>query len=135
MQPNQFRLLITAHLAFLAAFIGSAFMPNRYTQEIEATFAAEPVVWLLQGSWLANSLVLVIFAALLSSIVGLYRFKRWARPLALWTLAAEFVIYLFLGPTVQSTLENTFMYAGNLSWGAVLALAYFSPPISSRFEE
>ena len=135
MQPNRFRLLIIAYFVFVVAYVGSAFMPGRYTQEIEAAFAAEPVVWLLQGSWLANGLVLVIFAALLSSIVGLYRFKRWARPLALWTLAAEFVIYPFLGPTLESALENTFMFASSLSWGAVLALAYFSPPISSRFEE
>ena len=76
----------------------------------------------------------VLIVTCLVSLVGLYRFKPWARPLNLLLVGAGVVLSFFppygfgfssvaLALTTASTMLN----------GAILAAAYFAPEISKRF--
>ena len=63
---------------------------------------------------------------------GLLFFKRWARPAALYSTLIGLVLFPFTGPSLSSGLANSLNEASLLLWGAVLAVAYFSP-LSERF--
>ncbi|MBI3714608.1 MAG: hypothetical protein HY255_01290 [Betaproteobacteria bacterium] len=69
-----------------------------------------------------------IFAGLLvSSVYGLYRFRRWARPLALIVTALTAVANISTGVAVSSGWASAFDMIANTLWGMVLALSWCSP--------
>jgi hypothetical protein len=76
---------------------------------------------------------IVYVAASLVAFVGLYLFKRWARTANLVLAALIIVVWPAMGHVVLSGLAQGLGEIALLLWGAVLALAYFSP-IRERFE-
>jgi hypothetical protein len=65
---------------------------------------------------------------------GLLRFSRWARPLSVFTSAAALLGLPFFGPTVEPGLTTALNQLASMSYGAVLATAYFSPTVNEWFE-
>jgi hypothetical protein len=65
--------------------------------------------------------------------VGLIFFKRWARKLLPFSIAADILAVAFLGPTVELGLITSLFYLSVLIEGMVLTLAFFSP-INERFK-
>ena len=85
------------------------------------------------GLMFRASLLLLYVAASLVAFVGLYFFKRWARTANLVLSALLIVVAPALGHIVLSGIAQGLGEIALLLWGAVLAMAYFSP-LSERFE-
>ena len=79
------------------------------------------------------SLLLLYVVASLVAFVGLYFFKRWARTTNLVLSALLILVAPALGHIVLSGIAQGLGEIALLLWGAVLAMAYFSP-LSERFE-
>ena len=85
------------------------------------------------GLMFRASLLLLYVAASLVAFVGLYFFKHWARTANLVLSALLIVVAPALGHIVLSGIAQGLGEIALLLWGAVLAMAYFSP-LSGRFE-
>ena len=72
--------------------------------------------------------LLLMLAVAAAATVGLYKFKRWARPLWLWLTVASYVTFpLFPEPVVAPPATYVFYSLSSALNGFVLALLYFSP--------
>ena len=90
-----------------------------YVDRQDKLSSAAHSIWLIVG-------VPVLLASIVASI-GLWFFRRWARPLYAFTIAATIVITAFEGPVVQPALLGTFTEISSLVAGAILGVAYFAP--------
>jgi uncharacterized membrane protein len=115
----------------LAATI-SIFFPT-YSENLVAAYESEPETWLMSNLWIAVFVLGAFVVVWLTGLVGLFFFKRWARPLSLCSTIAGFVIFPFVGASPYSGLEASLFEASSMVWGGILALSYFSP-VSCRFE-
>ena len=133
MTQRRYRQLLLAHIASVvaAAVIGVAFpgmLPGDLSAAYETAMAATPIerfAW----SWV---IVLPILAVVVAGYVGLYQLRRWGRTLALVTTLVGFLVYPLAGPSVAAWLESALLDVSNITWGALLALAYFGP-LASQF--
>ena len=84
----------------------------------------------------ALTIKVIIFIAFVSAcivaFVGLYRFRPWAPITNVVLSVASLFIWLVLGYNLSSGLAQALSDAASMVWGAVLALAYFTP-IRSKF--
>jgi hypothetical protein len=133
MTERSFRTLLYLHLATLLAAtgVGVAFpemLPSYLFEAYERSSTEAPIeraVW----PW---AVVLPVLGAAIAGYVGLFLWRPWGRTLSLATTVLGFVMYPLVGPTVASWLESSLLDISNIAWGALLALAYFSP-VSARF--
>lgn len=134
MTSTQFRaLLVFSVVTGLAAAFIDALFPALLPEALSAAWEKDPpfdptpeYLWL----WIAV-LVPWLVASTVSTI-GLFFFRHWARPLALVVATLGLAISPLFGPGLSSGWSNALLEASFLSWGAVLALSYFSP-LSERF--
>ncbi len=133
MTESKFRLLICLHLVLAGAGTVTAFLHEPFSPELAAAYANEPSVWLEDNVWFLLAMVVALLIPWIAGIVGLFLFKRWGRSVSLCATFATLVIYPLLGPTLYSGPESTLFEASTLCWGAVLALAYYSP-LRERFD-
>ncbi|UOD32534.1 hypothetical protein INH39_13285 [Massilia violaceinigra] len=80
--------------------------------------------------YLALSLALGI--ASMAGLIGMFLFKSWGRTTALATTVVFTIVMFVPGNTVLSWLDYVLTDLFSMLWGAILALAYFSP-VSSLF--
>jgi hypothetical protein len=68
-----------------------------------------------------------LIGLLIASYVGLFLIHKWGR--LLFTITAGFAVFvtLCLGPDVETALSNAFGSLFDMTNGAILALAYFTP--------
>jgi hypothetical protein len=66
--------------------------------------------------------------------VGMLRFAPWSRPLSIGTSVVALLGLPFFGPTVEPGLTTALNYFANMSFGAVIAIAYCSPTVCVWFE-
>ena len=132
MSATRYRQLLILYFAIFLAAIALAFFPGGYSSGLAEAYAEEPDTWLMQGTWLPLIVLSVLFVPWLVALVGLFRFKRWGRSLALYSTILSLLIYPFVGADLSSGLESALYETHATLWGAILAIAYFSP-ISARF--
>ena len=70
-------------------------------------------------------LVPLVIAAIVG-FVALLKLKPWARTFNMIVTVVAILITPFIGPTIQSGLATAIIEACQISWGAVLAMTYFS---------
>lgn len=80
----------------------------------------------------AGALVLVTFGGFVTSVLGLYFFQPWARPLAVWMTVLGFLFHPLLGVSMQSGWAQMLLELSSVLWGAVLAMSFVSS-VASRF--
>jgi hypothetical protein len=132
MTVRRFRAFVIAHVAAFLAAVFAGLLPEPHSATLSAAFDAEPF-WMNDAPTLAVlPFVLLLMVAIVASIVGLYRFKPWGRSLALWSTAVATPLAVFAGPSLSSGLESALWEVSTLLWGAILALAYYSP-VASQF--
>jgi uncharacterized BrkB/YihY/UPF0761 family membrane protein len=132
MTGTRFRIFIWIYVALTAGLIASMFFPN-YSAALSAAYEEEPPTWLISNVWVMLPLAIGLLFAWLLGVVGLLFFKQWARSLSMWVTLLGLASHPFIGPSLYSGLESTFLEATALLWGAILALSYYSE-ISNRFE-
>lgn len=129
MSPNAFRGLIVCSVLFaVAAGVVDALCPSLIPQSVVAALEKETATSIFETNpfaFLAFSLPWLI--AVLASTIGLLFFKPWARPMALYSTLFGFISYSFLSPELSSPVASALTEASAMTWGAILALAYYSP--------
>ena len=128
MAASHFRALLIASLIFsaLGAVIDTVFpglLPEPFSKALQLQDEA------IAGPWVYAllALALLLLAALVASVVGLYLFRPWSRPLAVGMTIVAVVLVPFFGAVAESGIASAAMELSSLLWGAVLAVAYFSP--------
>ena len=134
MSPTYFRgIVITSLVLTAAASVIDWLFPSLISQALTDALHNEPPYEFIETQpFLALAVFLPWILAAVASTIGLLFFKRWARVVALYSTLIGLAFYPFFGATVSSALASALSEASFLLWGAVLALAYFSP-ISERF--
>ncbi|XAI96780.1 hypothetical protein [Synechococcus phage Ssp-JY39] len=79
-----------------------------------------------------TALSAVYTALVLVSLVALWRFARWARSLAIFTTLIGLVMLAFSGLKEVSAAAFAGYHLASYTWGAILAVAYWTP-ISGHF--
>ena len=130
--PSWFRRLFMLSVAasVAAALIGE----GNVSPTLKLAYEAEPNPWMDDHPWLVLALFAAYLAVAIVGMVGLYRFRLWGRSVALWSTVVGFFLYPFMGVDLSSPLAAAFGEIAHVSWGALLALAYFSP-LSSEFRD
>lgn len=82
---------------------------------------------------LVTSLVFAIAATSVASSIGLLFFRRWSRPMAIYSIVVMLLSFPLLGPILQSGWSFALDGLATLAWGAVLTMAY-SPALKERFD-
>ena len=133
MKESSFRYLLTAYVVMVPCCVAASFFSvDSFSAELAAAYANEPEAWLYQYTWIFISFMAAVILATVAGVVGLFLFKGWGRSLSLYSTIAAFLLYPLLGPTLYSPLEETLYEISSLLWGAILAMAYWSP-FSHRF--
>lgn len=134
MTSTQFRalLLFSVSTGLASAFIDSLFpalIPDALSAAWERESPFDPDI---ETVWLLVALLVPWLVASVASTVGLFFYWHWARPTALIVAVLGLAVSPLLGPGLASGWSSALLEASFLSWGAVLALAYWSP-IGQRF--
>jgi uncharacterized membrane protein len=77
---------------------------------------------------------IVLLVILIATYVGLFLFKRWARVLFVMGFVVSIPTYFMDGLFVSSGLEQLLYDACLLTYGAIIAVAYYSP-VKRFFED
>lgn len=136
--PKLFRYFLAANLALVVAgsFVDAVFpalvpdvLSDAHSKLGDAEMASyELHHWLLLG--VASALLIGLVIA---SYVGLFLFKRWGRRVAVLSTLLAIPFYVPFGPQLQSGWATLLLETSMMLWGAILAMAYFSP-LKTRFE-
>jgi len=134
MTSAYFRALIVISVATgLAGGFVDLLFPSLVSPSLSAAIENEPSpTFLSESPWLLLLLVAPVSIAGIASTVGLFFFRQWARSLSVITLGLGIAATPFFGSTLSSGLSYALIEVASTTWGAALALAYFSP-ISSLF--
>ena len=132
MTKIHFRILIMLRVAFVAAGIAVAFVPDMYSPALAFAYSNEPEPWIITSQWLSLATLVPLTLLTILAIVGLFFFKHWGRALSLYGTIAITLLSASFGPSVESAIESALLDVSILLWGAILALAYYSP-VSSMF--
>jgi hypothetical protein len=92
-----------------------------------AAHAQEPTLLIEAHPFLIALFCVIVAVLTITGTVGLYRFKQWGPTVALWATIAAFAVYPIYGSTLLSPLGSFILSIAEMSWGAVLALAFLSP--------
>jgi len=133
MTPARFRflLLLSTLLAFAVGAEDTLMQQDASFLRLWEAYEARSNV--IGVYLLYAALLLAVASAFIASLVGLYRFRRWGRTWSLWLTLASQSVFFLVGPMVAEPLDWFLYTLSNMLWGAVLAVAYFSP-LSARFE-
>jgi|GEM_PF-1100410 len=135
--PRLFRTLILLSLAcgiasICVTFLAPWLVPEPLRIAEESIF--ESVLESMSKSTFGFHLAIFywIFATSIVGIFGLFMFKPWARPLNVVLAFSSFIVWPLLGYNLTSGWSQAFADFSGILWGAVIAMAYFSP-VSERF--
>ena len=127
MTAASFRVLVVASIALeLLGAVIDLLLPSLIPQSITSAVDGLPLSSAFENYWFIG-FVLVYALAMLVASVGLIFFRRWARAICFWGSLAGFALYPLVGPMVYSGLSLAMQDLSSIMWGAVLAIAFFSP--------
>ncbi len=127
MSRTGFRALLLVYIACFVVSLIAVFMPADFSDQLAEAYYAEPQVWLARNESLLFAVGVVSLCAFAFGLWGLFRFKRWGRTLSFYSTVAGLILLPFMGPDLSSSFESTIAEISAMTWGAILAVAYFSP--------
>lgn len=129
-----FRLLVILSIVLGFASMGVDLLTDLVSPELTNTIEKESMLGVMETHpFILLAILLPWIIAALVGVIGIFLFKRWGRTLSLYSTAIGFLIVPFLGSVASSGLSYALDQASFTLWGAVLAVAYFSP-ISELFK-
>ena len=131
MTDDRFRKLLWLYLALTVAGILATAFPT-YSDELQSAVDHESNSWLWHNVWVSAAVFGLLALTWVVGIVGLFRLRAWGRSISLYSTLTALAIYPFLGNSLSSPWEDIFYELSGMLWGAILALAYFSP-VCARF--
>ncbi|ATQ73733.1 hypothetical protein CR152_03810 [Massilia violaceinigra] len=129
----RFRLLLSLYIVFvLGEFVAAWFFADLVPPALAAVADSDPESWFISNLPLAFTIFVPLSTAYLAGLVGMFMLKAWGRSFSLYVTLAGLALTPFMGATVSSWLDNVLLEVCAMLWGAVLALAYYSP-VSREF--
>jgi len=128
MTKGQFRWLVTTSIAaplagIVVSFAGEALLPALLRDYLVAQREAD-----LTGAEIALAVVgILLLIAVFLSIIGLYRFWRFARPLTVIVWGVGLIFQALAGPTVVPGIATSLYELGAVLTGIILAVIYLTP--------
>lgn len=133
MTAYRFRLLLCLHFILETALaVAARYSSNLISPQLQAALEAEPVHWSAGNLTLDLSITLFLGICSMAGLIGMFMFKSWGRTMSLATTVAFMTVLFVPGTAVLSWLDYVLAELLSMLWGAILALAYFSP-VSSLF--
>lgn len=134
MTPTAFRILIVCSILLgFASSLLDLLLPGLLSGELAAAIENEPLPALFDDQAVVVGIASVVaLIAGIASTIGLFLFRHWGRSASLWLSFAALLLYPLFGATVYSGWAASLFELSSMTWGAVLALAYFSP-LAARF--
>ena len=128
MTKKQFRWLVTTSVVvsivgLVVSLAGESSLPAPLRDYLAAQCGADSTV--LDIVLLCVGIPLI--GAVVVSIIGLYRFWRFSRPLTVIVWSLGFILQPFFGPTVDSGLATSLYELSALLGGIILAVIYLTP--------
>ena len=128
MSKTQFRMafVLSYALSLLSAataLMAESWMPAPLQEYLERERNAE----FSAGDGVLIAVLLPFLMITFVSFVAMLKFWRWSRELAVASSVLGFLLIPFLGPTVEPGISTALNYLSSMLYGAVIALAYFSP--------
>jgi hypothetical protein len=125
---GQFRWLVTASvlatiIGVVVSLAGESSLPPTLRDYLAAQCAAD----LSATDAVIGVVGIPVLVALLVSIIGLYRFWRFARPLTVVVWIVGLTLQAFAGPTVDSGLATSLYELAAVLTGMILAVIYVTP--------
>jgi hypothetical protein len=129
MTTTHFRALVLFSVATsLAGGFIDALFPSLLPESLSEAWDKDPPCNpLLENLWLLAAVLVPWLVASIVSTIGLFFFWYWVRPFALVTAILGLAVSPLFGPELSSGWSSALLEASFLAWGAVLALAYYSP--------
>lgn len=122
-------------MLFLASSVAGAVIgEGGVSPTLKLAYEAEPNRWFDDHLWLMLGMFAAYLAVAIAGMIGMYRFRLWGRSVSLWSTLVGLVLYPFMGVDLSSPLATACKEIGEMSWGALLALAYFSP-LAAEFRD
>ena len=128
MTESSYRKILWLYAVLTVAGLLSVFYPN-YSEALAAAYESEPETMPSSIAGVASLGLLVIW---LIGFIGLFWFKPWARQLSLFATLGSLLLIPFMGASLSSGIETALFEAATLTWGAILALSFYSS-INQRF--
>jgi hypothetical protein len=110
-------------LSVASSFVAESWMPAPLKEYLESERNAE----FSAGDGTLIAILLPFLMITFVSFIAMLKFWRWSRELAVASSILGFVLIPFLGPTVEPGISTALNYLSSMLYGAVIALAYFSP--------
>lgn len=131
---QQFRLLIVAEILLGVAAGFAEYWQSPRLEKVQA-YADSLEGLLSPDSYVVLTGIILLLVVISSvSLYGLLQFKNWARWLYVISLALTFPLTLCLTPvTVEGPFETILYSMGEMLFGAIIALIFFSP-VSKFFQ-
>jgi hypothetical protein len=129
----RFLIILSVLCPLASAFAGMYAAELDMSLRLKSAFDAEPTPLAMLPLWQSAALGFATMLLVVVSTLGLYAFRRWGRTLSLWSMALIMPVTWMTGPILQAPLESALDMTSSMLFGAVLALAYWSP-VSVRFE-
>ncbi|MHC1551219.1 hypothetical protein [Phyllobacterium sp. K27] len=128
MTKARFRILILCYIATLAATaVDAVYFPAQVSEELAAAYATEALPPFAVNPVIFLPLAAASLAAIVVPPVALFFFRKWGRWFGACMTIIIFVALPFLGPSLSSGFGTALLQLSATLWGAILALAYFSP--------
>jgi hypothetical protein len=123
-----FALYLVTSLASLLLGEGSV------SPALKLAYETEPNPWMNDHLWLMLALFIPYLVVTVAGMVGMVRFRSWGRSVSFWSTVVGFALCSFFGVDLSSSWAMALGQTGEMLWGALLALAYFSP-LSREFTD
>lgn len=98
MTKSAFRALLLTYLATIIVTTAVGVIQFGYSAELAKAYANEPETWLEKNTWAFLGTVVPLLVASFVGWVGLFLFKRWGRPLSVYTTVGILLLYRSLAP-------------------------------------
>lgn len=125
-------LLLLSILSGILAVSIDAIFPSLLPASIAQAVEDEPLHPLFDSVPALVILLVLPIVLMIASTIGLFLLKPWARAISFYSTIYSLAATPFLGVAASSGWSNALLAVSAYSWGAVLALAYFSS-ISEKF--
>ena len=131
---RRFRLLLLAHVLTMVLALAASFglFGETFSVALNMAYENETSLFARQPDFLFQAELVGLTALSVANIIGLYRFRHWARVLGLWMCVLAVPLTISFGPLLETGLEAALMDLSTLLWGGLLALAFYSP-VSAEF--
>ena len=127
MTESRFRLILVLYVLVTLAAIGAGFAPAGYSQELAEVYGKELDAWFFRNIWSLVAVAALLLAANVAGVMGMFMLKGWGRTVSFFSTIVGLCSYLLGMPELSSAFESMLFEASSLLWGAILAIAYYSP--------